>query len=242
MRREHRPYYIKKFFTDIQKFYVKHFLEPQLKSLGEEPSFIKPWHIEVFGSPIEIGNYVNIIASPDSRVRLTVWPTNPDRKDEGRISIGSYCVICPGVRLSSAMEITIGDSCMMANRVYITDSDWHDIYNRASTGNPKPVRIEENAWLGDSVIVCKGVTVGKNSIIGAGAVVASDIPANVIAAGNPAKVIKELDPNEQVTPRSQWYSNPDKLFMYFDMIDKDELKSNTCLGWIRSIFRPSKND
>jgi len=242
LRREHRPYFVKKIFTDFQKFYVKHFLKPQLESLGEEPSFIKPWHIEVFGSPIEIGNYVNIIASPDSRVRLTVWPTNPDRKDEGRIDIGSYCVICPGVRISSALEISIGDSCMMANRVYITDSDWHDIYNRASTGNPKPVRIEENAWLGDSVIVCKGVTIGKNSIIGAGAVVASDIPANAIAAGNPAKVIKELDPNEHVTPRSQWYSNPDKLFMYFDMIDKDELKSNTCLGWIRSILRPSKID
>jgi len=241
LRRDHRPYFVKKFFTDIHKFYVKRFIMPQLESLGKEPSFVKPWYLEVFGSPIEIDDYVNIIASADSRVRLTVWPTDPET-DKGRIKIGSYCVICPGVRISSASEITIGDSCMMANRVYITDSDWHDIYNRASTGNPKPVRIEENAWLGDSAIVCKGVTIGKNSIIGAGAVVASDIPPNVIAAGNPAKVIKELDPNEKITPRSQWYSNPDKLFTYFDMIDKDTLKGNTCLGWIRSILKPGKND
>ncbi len=221
---------------------MKHFLRPQLESLGEGSSFIKPWHIEVFGSSIEIGNYVNIIASPDSKVRLTVWPTNPEKKDEGRIKIGSYSVICPGVRISSALEIIIEDSCMLANRVYITDSDWHDIYNRASTGSPKSVRIEENAWLGDSVIVCKGVTIGKNSVIGAGAVVATDIPANVIAAGNPAKVIKGLDPNEHITPRSQWYSNPDKLFMYFDMLDKDELRRNTCLGWMRSIVWPRKKD
>ena len=63
-----------------------------------------------------------------------------------------------------------------------------------------------------------------------------------IAAGNPAKVIKELDPNEKITPRSQWYSNPDKLFTYFDMIDKDTLRNNTYLGWIRSIVKPGKND
>lgn len=221
---------------------MKHFLEPQLESLGKEPSFIKPWLIEVFGSPIKIGDYVNIIASSDSRVRLTVWPTNPDKEDEGRITIGSYCVVCPGCRISSALEITIGDSTMLANNVYITDNDWHDIYNRAATGNPKPVRIEDNVWLGDSVIVCKGVTIGKNSVIGAGAVVAKDIPANVVAAGNPAKVIKELDPNEQITPRSLWYSNPDQLFLYFDMIDKDKLKNNTCLGWLRSMLKPTQKD
>jgi len=241
LRRDHRPYSVKKFFTAVQRFYVKHYLEPQLNSLGKRYSFIKPWYIEVFGAPVDIGDYVNIIAASDSKVRLTVWPTNPG-KDEGHIRIGSYCVICPGVRISSAKEIFIGDSCMMANRVYITDSDWHDIYNRASTGNPKPVRIEENAWLGDNVIVCKGVTIGRNSVIGAGAVVAGDIPPNVVAAGNPAKVVKELDPNEHITPRSQWYSNPDKLFLYFDIIDKDELKNNTCLGWIRSLLKPGKND
>jgi acetyltransferase-like isoleucine patch superfamily enzyme len=221
---------------------VKHFLEPQLESLGEGYSFVKPWLVEVFGSPIEIGNYVNIIASWDSRVRLTVWPTNLDKMDEGQIKIGSYCVICPGVRISSALEITIGDSCMIANNVYITDNDWHDIYNRASTGKPKPVHIENNVWLGDSVIVCKGVTIGENSVIGAGAVVTKDIPVNVVAAGNPAKVVKELDPNEQITPRSQWYLKPDKLFSIFDMIDKNQLKNNTCLGWIRSVLKPGKND
>ena len=53
-------------------------------------------------------------------------------------------------------------------------------------------------WLGGSVVVCPGVTIGENSIIGAGAVVTRDIPANSIAAGNPARVIKTLDPT---TPR-----------------------------------------
>ena len=54
-------------------------------------------------------------------------------------------------------------------------------------------------WLGGSVVVCPGVTIGENSIIGAGTVVTRDIPANCIAVGNPARVIKNLDPT---TPRA----------------------------------------
>lgn len=203
---------------------------------------MKPWFIEIFGSSIEIGSYVNMLASSDRRVRLTVWPTNPDKKDEGRIKIGSYCVVCPGVRISSALEITIGDSSMMAHNVYITDNDWHDIYDRSATGTPKPIHIADNVWLGDSVIVCKGVTIGENSVVGAGAVVTKDIPANVVVAGNPAQIVKDLDPNAQITPRSQWYSDPDKLFSFFDMVDKNQLKNNTCLGWIRSMLKPTKKD
>jgi len=131
---------------------------------------------------------------------------------------------------------------MLASGAYITDSDWHDIYNRLSTGKTAPIKLEENVWVGDSAIVCKGVTIGKNSIIGAGAIVTNDIPPNTIAAGNPAKVIKHLDPNEAITPRAKWFSNPDKLFEYFDWIDRDELKKNTFFHWLRCLLYPEKVD
>ena len=75
-------------------------------------------------------------------------------------------------------------------------------------GTTAPVTIEENVWIGDSAIICKGVTIGENSIIGAGAVVSRDIPANTIAAGNPARVVKELDPGEQMTKRDHVFSDP----------------------------------
>ncbi|WP_219724535.1 DapH/DapD/GlmU-related protein [Halomonas urumqiensis] len=57
----------------------------------------------------------------------------------------------------------------------------------------EPITIEDNVWLGGGVIVLAGVTIGENSVIGAGAVVTKDIPANVVAVGNPARVIKALD-------------------------------------------------
>lgn len=56
----------------------------------------------------------------------------------------------------------------------------------------KPIKIGNNVWIGGNVIVLPGVTIGDNSVIGAGSVVNKDIPANVVAVGNPCKVIKEL--------------------------------------------------
>jgi len=239
LRRDHRPYVIKKLHTDLQRLYVNHFLRPQLESLGEGFSFLKPWYVRIHGSPIAIGGYANVVGASDGRVRLTVWPGG---RGESRITIGDYCLICPGVRISAAAEVVVGDNCMLANGVYLTDSDWHGIYDRTVTGNPDPVRIENNAWIGDSAIVCKGVTVGENSIVGAGAVVTHDVPANSIAAGNPAKVMKRLDPSRAITQRSQWFSNPDQLFDYFDFLDRDALEENTVSHWLRTAFFPAAGD
>ena len=83
---------------------------------------------------------------------------------------------------------------MIAHGAYISDADWHGIYDRAEpVGKTKPIKFEDNVWIGDSAIICKGVTIGKNSIIGAGAVVTKDVPENCVFAGNPAKLVKKLD-------------------------------------------------
>jgi acetyltransferase-like isoleucine patch superfamily enzyme len=122
---------------------------------------------------------------------------------------------------------------MMAQGVYITDSDWHDVYDRnMSIGQTEAVIIGSNVWIGDSAIICKGVTIGDNSIIGAGAVVVKNIPPDVIAAGNPAIVVKKLD----------WFVNPECLVAQFDEIDRNILKRNTIAGWLRSILFPKKGD
>ncbi|AOY60334.1 MULTISPECIES: acyltransferase [Desulfococcus] len=239
MRKDHRPYFLKRLDRRLQKFYTRRFLRPQFDHLGTGAHFMKPWHVEIFGPRIEIGRYATVIAAPDRKVRFSVWSDRPDR---GSIRIGSYVLICPGVRMGASCSITIGDNCMFASGVYITDSDWHGIYNRAAMGTGAPVVIEENAWIGDQAIICKGVTVGQNSIVGAGAVVTRDVPPNVVAAGNPARVVKTLDADEKMVTRSQWLSDPAKISRDFDRIDRDLLRDNTFSGWIRYLLFPKRKD
>ena len=131
---------------------------------------------------------------------------------------------------------------MIASGAYITDSDWHDIYNRIGFGKTESVDIASNVWIGDSAIVCKGVSIGENSIIGAGAVVVDSIPANCIAAGNPAQVVKHLDPGKSFTTRKQWFIQSADVFDEIDALDRALLGENTLLHWLRYKFFPSKKD
>jgi acetyltransferase-like isoleucine patch superfamily enzyme len=104
------------------------------------------------------------------------------------ISGGGICV---------QTEVEIGNDVMLGANSFITDTDFHPIHpenrrkSREGVGTKK-VTIEDNVFLGMNVIVLKGVTIGKNSIVGAGSVVATDIPPNQIWAGVPAKFVKEI--------------------------------------------------
>jgi len=238
--RDHRPYILKRMDILFQLWYARHFLRPAFDFLGEGALFMKPWHVEVFGGPISLGRYANVIATPDKKVRLTVWS---GMGEKGSIAIGDYVLICPGVRILAAREIRIGSSCMFAQSALVTDSDWHGIYDRAvSVGRSEPVAIGENVWIGDSAMVGKGVTIGDNSIVGAGAVVVRDVPANVVVAGNPATVVKELDAAREMRTRADWFADPRHLAAQFDEIDRHMMKGNTWLGWLRSVFFPRRGD
>lgn len=240
MQRDHRPYILKRLDILFQLWYVRHFLKPSFEYLGKGSLFMKPWHVEVFGGPISLGQYANVIATPDKKVRLTIWS---GMHEKGLIAIGDYCLICPGVRISAAREIRIGNSCMLAQGAFVTDSDWHGIYDRAvSVGQSEPVAIGDNVWIGDSAMVCKGVTVGNNSIVGAGAVVVKDVPPNVIVAGNPAYVVKDLDVTRDMKTRAEWFADPERLAAQFDEIDRNLMKGNSWLGWLRSILFPRRGD
>ena len=110
------------------------------------------------------------------------------RSKDSIIIIGDYCGFS-GVSIGAILEIRIGNNVLCGANVIITDNDWHP--SRLNS-TPKPVIIENNVWLGVNTTVLKGVTIGANSIIGANSLVVQDIPPNVIAAGNPCKIIKTI--------------------------------------------------
>lgn len=88
-------------------------------------------------------------------------------------------------------KITIGNHVRVGANSLIIDGDAHQDDPRS--GKNKPIVIEDNVWIGANVTVLKGVTIGRNSLIGAGSIVTKDIPANVVAAGNPCIVVKYFD-------------------------------------------------
>ena len=103
-------------------------------------------------------------------------------------------------------------------------------------GKTSPIILKDNVWIGDSAIVGKGVTIGENSIVAAGAVVVKDVPDNVVVGGNPAKIIKELDPAIEGITRLELFKDPLGLEDLYDQIDIYTLKSNSFLGYLKSKF------
>ena len=141
----------------------------------------------------------------------------------------------------AADKISIGDSCMFGHGACITDADWHGIYDRTKVvGDPKPVVLEENVWVGEDAMICKGVRIGANSIIGARSVVTKDVPNNTIYAGNPAIFIRNLDDGEFIT-RKDFFKDPIKLVHDFDLLDQYSLGNNSLWGWIKSIVWRDKS-
>lgn len=105
------------------------------------------------------------------------------------ICIGDNCGFS-GTVIGCFKKITLGDNVRCGANTLITDSDWH--LDDSRVGGPQSVYIHDNVWLGVNTVVLKGVTIGKNSVIGANSLVTKDIPENVIAAGNPCKVLSRL--------------------------------------------------
>lgn len=240
MRRSTTPYLIKYFYKRINHWYVTRFIAPQFDSLGTVPEIAHPRSLVIFGRNIHLGKYAQIICARDNCVRFTSWPS---KQADAEIVIGDYCLISPGVRISAAQSIRIGDNCMLAANVTISDSDWHGIYNRIRPFRcTKPVVIENNVWLGERVIVTKGVSIGENAVIGTGAVVTKDIPANSIAAGNPARVIKTISPKRRMLKRELLFSDPEHYFYNQDQLDKFMLGNNSWLNWLRSLLSPNRTD
>ena len=87
-------------------------------------------------------------------------------------------------------DVLIGPNCSLYTAIHPTEPG----PRRAKWESAAPITLGDNVWLGGSVVVCPGVTIGENSIIGAGAVVTRSVPANSIAVGNPARVIRALYP------------------------------------------------
>ena len=113
------------------------------------------------------------------------------------IAIGSGTSIAGACVISAVRQVTLEESVLLARNVYISDHT----HKNSIAGEPvlsqgldriKPVLIKRGAWLGQNVVVCPGVTIGSGSVIGANSVVRESIPDFCVAAGAPARVVKQI--------------------------------------------------
>ncbi|GAA5417393.1 maltose O-acetyltransferase [Paraliobacillus ryukyuensis] len=93
-------------------------------------------------------------------------------------------------------EVRIGDNCMFGPCVqtYTATHPLHPTERNSGKEFGKPITIKHNVWIGGGAIINPGVTIGNNAVIASGAVVTKDVPDNVVVGGNPAKIIKHIDP------------------------------------------------
>ena len=112
----------------------------------------------------------------------------------GKLTVGERTYVNRHTILMAAEQVVIGRDCLIGPNCYITDADHDTKHGRLMREQPlftKPVRIGHDVWLGANVVVLKGVTIGDGAVIGAGAIVTADVPPNAIAAGAPARVVRQ---------------------------------------------------
>jgi maltose O-acetyltransferase len=121
----------------------------------------------------------------------------PFRCDYGyRTFVGARTFANFGLVSLDVATVTIGDDVQIGPNVQLL-TPTHPVEpgpRRDKWESARPIVIGDNVWLGGGVIVCPGVTIGPNTVVGAGAVVTRDLPADVVAVGNPARVTRELSP------------------------------------------------
>jgi acetyltransferase-like isoleucine patch superfamily enzyme len=118
--------------------------------------------------------------------------------DSARLEIGEGTFINLGCMIAATNRISIGRRCMFANYCFVADADhryddpelpvtWQGMTSQG------PVTIGDNCWFGTNCVVTSGVTIGDRTVVGANSVVTKDLPGGVIAAGAPAKVLREIE-------------------------------------------------
>ena len=234
--KDHKPFWLRSILGRINTAYIKTYINPHFARVGEGLRIINPRHLDISGPNISVGHHVHFMALRDKPVRLAVF------EGLGSIDIGDYSIINPGVRITSAASIKIGHSCMLAMNAYLSDADWHDIQHRIyAPGANKSIVLGNNVWVGDGALVCKGVTIGDNSVVGARAVVTKDVPANKIVAGNPASVVGDIDPNH-LTMRKHLFEGELSYAEFEDNYQRNYLRGNSLLIWLRTKLLPRRGD
>lgn len=125
-------------------------------------------------------------------IRGRVAPCDISCEDNARLLIGDRVFLNQGVIIAVKESVEIGDDCLIGDFSAIYDSNYHQL-DPHHPDKPRPVTIGKNVWLGNGVLVLPGSSIGDHTVVAAKSVVRGALPPRVLAAGNPAVVIRQLE-------------------------------------------------
>jgi acetyltransferase-like isoleucine patch superfamily enzyme len=190
---DYRTYNI---FVSITRIIYASWISSEFKYFGKNSKIFSIRSL-IGGEYISIGDNTII----GTQTVITAWDSHGEYTFTPVINIGKNVSIGNDCHISAINNISIGDNVLMGMKVTITDNSHGTntideltiapVYRKLHSNGP--VIIEDGVWIGDKVTILPNIKIGRNSIIGANAVVTRDIPSNCIAAGVPAKVIKTIN-------------------------------------------------
>jgi acetyltransferase-like isoleucine patch superfamily enzyme len=192
---------IVRFFGKFWKKVRWHGMKRRFFSVGSDSFIESPW---VITNPQNITVGENFLAL--SVLRIETFEEYLGEHFTPKIIIGNNVAFNNDCHIGCINRIEIGNNVLGASRIYITDhyhgriepEDLAVVPTQRKLYSKGPVIIGDNVWIGENVTILPGVTIGENAIIGANTVVSKDIPANAVAAGVPARIIRQLQ--EQGAP------------------------------------------
>ena len=156
------------------------------QKIGAEIELTGPVIIQNSGT-IEIGDQVILDSKWYKPIYIQLARPN------AKLTIENNVYINFGTEISLVREVFIGAYSLIGNDCLIYDTDWHSLDGLDQDVPIAPTRIGRGVWLGARVIVMKGVVIGDNSVVAANSVVTKDLPNNVLAGGNPARIIRTIE-------------------------------------------------
>jgi acetyltransferase-like isoleucine patch superfamily enzyme len=124
-------------------------------------------------------------------LRGTLLPVELGATRGGRLAVGDRTFINQGASVVASLDIDIGSDVRIGDFVAVYDTDHHPLDQDTPT-RATAVRIEDNVWLGRGAVVLPGVVIGRHAVVAAGSVVTSDVSAETMVAGNPARFVRAL--------------------------------------------------
>lgn len=177
-----------------KQFVIRKFLARNRIQCSSMPVFIGKWpRFDVRGT-FKLGKECRF---RHMKTTICVSVINP----EAILEIGDECILNDGVNICAAARISISNHCLIGDEVIIYDTNFHQV-QAGEAITVAEVVIHKNVWIGSRAIILPGVTIGAHSVIGAGSMVTSSIPSRVVTAGCPARVIREIQCEDD------WVRNP----------------------------------